>query len=171
MDVTMETQRLFFRPLEMSDTDDFFLMNNNPNVNAFLRHPIKTRDEAAQYLQKIISEYQRNGIARFAAFLKETNQFVGFSGLKYRDTEENGHKGFYDLGYRFSEQYWGKGLATEAGLAWIDYGFNTMNLDIIHACAVAGNSASNRVLTKIGFEFKNTYSVNNTLHNWYTIKK
>ncbi|MGK4568048.1 GNAT family N-acetyltransferase [Flavobacterium sp. 3HN19-14] len=165
------TERLILRPLTISDVDDFFLMNNNPNVNAYLRNPITTKAEAKQYIQKIISEYERNNIARFGVILKATNRLIGFSGLKYRNTLENNHIDFYDLGYRFSEKQWRKGFATEAALAWLDYGFNTMQLSKIHACAVRDNIASNSVLKKIGFTFMNQYSVNNELHNWYTIKK
>ncbi|HNP32983.1 MAG TPA: GNAT family N-acetyltransferase, partial [Flavobacterium sp.] len=127
MDLILETERLTMRPLELSDVDGFFAMNDNPNVNIYLRNPVRTKAEAEAYVQKIINEYHRNGISRFAVFLKENKRLIGFSGLKYRDTEENGYNNFYDLGYRFAEDQWRKGFATEAALAWLDYGFNTMN--------------------------------------------
>jgi RimJ/RimL family protein N-acetyltransferase len=140
-------------------------------VNFYLRNPILTKTQAEQYLQKIIAEYQKNGIARCAVILKETNQLIGFSGLKYRDTAENNHADFYDLGYRFAEEHWRKGYATEAALAWLDYGFNIMKLSTIHACAVSDNIGSNAVLQKLGFQFTNEYLVHNTPHNWYKMEK
>jgi RimJ/RimL family protein N-acetyltransferase len=170
MNPILETKRLILRPLELSDVDGFFKMNDNPNVSRYLRIPLKTRDEAEAYVQKIINEYKENDIGRFAVILKETNKFIGFSGLKFRSKEENSHINFYDLGYRFAEEYWRKGFATEAALAWLDYGFNVMKLPVIHACAVNDNIGSNAVLQKLGFEFTNQYLANNEPHNWYKIE-
>jgi len=167
----LETDRLLMRPLTLSDVDDFFAMNDNPNVNIYLRNPVRTKDEAEEYIQRIINEYNRNGISRFAVILKETNKLIGFSGLKYRDTLENNHSNFHDLGYRFAEEHWRKGFATEAALAWLDYGFNTMKLQTIHACAISSNIGSNTVLRKLGFEFMNEYFILGSMHNWYTLDK
>ncbi|WP_284652581.1 GNAT family N-acetyltransferase [Flavobacterium terrisoli] len=171
MNLILETERLILRPLELSDVDDFFAMNNNPNVNAYLRNPLQTREETKQYIQKIINEYQKNGIGRFAVILKNTNKLIGFSGLKYRAALENNHIDFYDLGYRFAEEHWRKGYATEAAIAWLEYGFNTMKLPIIYACAVSDNIGSNTVLQKLGFEFTNEYLANNQPHSWYQFEK
>ncbi|QBZ98601.1 hypothetical protein GS03_02110 [Flavobacterium sangjuense] len=159
------------RPLELSDVDGFFAMNDNPNVNVYLRNPVRTKEEAQQYVQKIINEYQKNGISRFAVFLKKTNKLIGFSGLKYRATEENNHINFYDLGYRFAEEHWRKGFATEAAIAWLDYGFNTMKLPTIYASAISDNIGSNTVLKKLGFELTNEYLQNNIQHSWYKFDK
>lgn len=171
METRLETSRLVLRPLELSDTDDFFAMNDNPNVSVYLRNPLKTKEETVKYIQKIINEYSQNGIGRFAVILKETNKLIGFCGLKFRATEENGYSNIYDLGYRFSEAYWNKGFATEAASAWLQYGFNEMRLPTIHACAVADNIGSNKVLQKLGFQFANQYMANNELHNWYKIEE
>ncbi|MBP9793983.1 MAG: GNAT family N-acetyltransferase [Flavobacterium sp.] len=169
MNLILETERLVLRPLELSDTDAFFAMNDNPNVAKYLRIPITSLAEAETYIQKIITEYQQNSIGRFAVILKENKQLIGFSGLKFRKNEENNHQNFYDLGYRFSEEHWNKGFATEAALAWIEYGFKTMQLPSIHACAENENKGSNHVLKKIGFVFTNQYYINQTLHNWYQL--
>ena len=40
MDLILQTERLLLRPLELSDTADFFAMNDNPNVNRYLRKPL-----------------------------------------------------------------------------------------------------------------------------------
>lgn len=171
MNLILETNRLLLRPLELSDAAAFFAMNNSPGVNKYLRNPIKSKEQAEQYIRKIISEYEKNKIARFAVILKESNELIGFSGLKFRPTEENGYSNIYDLGYRFAEHHWNKGYATEAAQAWLEYGFNKMKLPIIHACAVSDNIGSNAVLKKLGFQFANEYLVNNDSHNWYKIEK
>lgn len=80
MNLTLETERLLLRPLELSDVDAFFEMNDNPNVNRYLRNPLTTKVETEKYIQKIIGEYHKNGIGRYAVILKENNQLIGFSG-------------------------------------------------------------------------------------------
>lgn len=167
MNLILETERLILRPLELSDADDFFAMNDNPNVSKYLRIPLKTKTEAEEYIRKIINEYQKNNIGRFAVILKENNKLIGMSGLKFRATEENNYSNIYDLGYRIAYEYWRKGLATEAATAWLNYGFNEMKLPVIYACAVSDNTGSNTVLQKLGFEFVNEYSANNQPHSWY----
>jgi RimJ/RimL family protein N-acetyltransferase len=171
MNLVLQTERLILRPLELSDADEFFAMNDNPNVNLYLRKPLTTKTEAGQYIQKIMAEYQKNGIGRFAVILKATNRLIGMSGLKFRATPENNYSDIYDLGYRFAEEHWRKGFATEAAQAWLDYGFNTMKLPVIHACAVSDNIGSNTVLKKLGFEFTNEYMANNWPHKWYKFDK
>lgn len=171
MNLTLETERLILRPLELSDVDAFFAMNDNSNVSKYLRIPLKTKAETEAYIQKIINEYEKNGIGRFAVVLKDNNQLIGFSGLKFRPTEENGYSNIYDLGYRFAEEYWRKGFATEAALAWLNYGFDVMEIPVIHACAVTDNIGSNTVLQKLGFQFTNQYSANNEPHSWYIFEK
>jgi len=170
MDFELQTERLLLRPLTLDDVDDFFAINNNPNVSAYLRIPLKSREETEQYIRKILNEYEKNGIGRFAVVLKESQKLIGFSGLKFRNTLENNHINFYDLGYRFAEEHWRKGYATEAALAWLDYGFKTMNLPVIYACAVTDNNGSNAVLQKLGFEFTNQYVVGETPHSWYKLE-
>lgn len=167
----IETERLFMRPLKLSDVDSFFAMNDNPQVNLYLRNPVRTKTEAALYVQKIINEYQKNGISRFGVFLKQTDELIGFSGLKFRDSEENNHINFYDLGYRFAEEHWRKGFASEAAVAWLKYGFDTMKLTTIYATAMSDNTGSNTLLKKLGFELNNHYYHNEILHSWYKFDK
>ena len=55
------------------------------------------------------------------------------------------------VGYRLTPSRWGKGYATEATRAALDYGFNVAHLDEITATALEENVASHRVLTRCGF--------------------
>src|SRR5690606_11566056 len=85
-------------------------------------------------------------------------EFIGWTGIKFvNDFEENGNTNFYDYGYRLNEKFWNKGFATEASIAWLDYGFNQMNIEKMHAYTHAENGASNHVLQKVGFNFMEDY--------------
>jgi RimJ/RimL family protein N-acetyltransferase len=57
-----------------------------------------------------------------------------------------------EIGYWLGEEYWGLGIATEAVLAVVDYGFQTFDIHRIFAGVFERNSASMRVLEKAGFK-------------------
>jgi RimJ/RimL family protein N-acetyltransferase len=45
--------------------------------------------------------------------LKETDEFVGWAGLKFNTVVANNKVNFYDIGYRLDEKFWGKGFASD----------------------------------------------------------
>lgn len=159
MILNIETPRLILRPLKISDAEAMFAMDNNPNVHQYLwQNPTKDISETIQIIEFVQKQYVDNGIGRFATVLKETGEFVGWTGLKFvTDYVENGNTNFYDYGYRLNEKFWNKGIATEASVAWLNYAFQTMRIDELNAYTHAQNGASNQVLNKVGFNFKEEY--------------
>ena len=160
MNLILETKRLLLRPLELSDADDMFAMDNNPEVHKYLwQKPALAIDESIKVIEYVQSQYERNKIGRFATIIKETGEFIGWTGIKFvHDHIENGNTNFYDYGYRLSEKFWGKGYATEASIAWLDYGFNQMNIEIMNAYTHNDNGASNHILEKVGMTLMEIYT-------------
>jgi len=58
-----------------------------------------------------------------------------------------------DLGYRLKQDFWGKGIATEAGKACLEFGFLKLKLEKIIAMILPANLKSERVLLKLGMQF------------------
>lgn len=104
------------------------------------------------------------GIGRWAVVLKENNKFIGWAGLKYVDEPMNALPCYYDLGYRFIRKYWGKGYATEASVALIDYAFNKLKIPCIYAFIETDNLKSRRVLEKIGFHEDKSMTIDGIPH-------
>jgi [ribosomal protein S5]-alanine N-acetyltransferase len=158
MNLIIQTERLIFRPLE-SDAEAMFAMDNNPIVHKYLwQKPTQTIEETIKIIEYIHKQYKENNIGRFATILKETGEFIGWTGIKYiNDHIENGNTNFYDYGYRLDEKFWNKGYATEASKAWLDYGFKEMEIDKMNAYTHAENGASNRVLSKCGMKLMEDY--------------
>ena len=78
--------------------------------------------------------------------LKQTNAVIGFSGIKYvREIEDN------ELGYCFLSEFWGQGIATEAGQASIEYVRRDPGFKRLVALVHPENAASARVVTTLGF--------------------
>lgn len=159
MNLILETDRLILRPLELSDAEAMFAMDNNPKVHQYLwQTPTQEIAETLKIIEYVRSQYERNNIGRFATILKETGKFIGWTGIKFIDDHtENGNTNFYDYGYRLSEEFWGKGFATETSYAWLDYGFKVMNIDKMNAYTHFDNGASNHILKKIGMQFIEDY--------------
>jgi RimJ/RimL family protein N-acetyltransferase len=159
MNQIFETHRLLFRPLEISDAEALFELNKNPNVHKYLwQKPETAIDESIKVIEYVQRQYAENNIGRFATILKDTNEFIGWTGIKFvNDHIENGNTNFFDYGYRLDEKFWNKGYATEATIFWLDYGFNQMNIDTMNAYTHTENGASNRVLSKCGMQFMEDY--------------
>lgn len=147
-----ETDRLILRKMEISDAPFFFELNANPNVT---RHTgdgaFKNLEEAEKINQYVISQYEKYGFGRWLVIEKESNTAIGWCGLKYlEDIKE------VDLGYRFLENKWGKGYATESSIACLNYGFYNLNLSRIIGRASVDNPASINIFKKLGMSFVKT---------------
>lgn len=173
MDLFFETKRLILRPLELSDAQEMFDMNKNPNVHKYLwQTPEKAIDESIKVIEYVQKQYSENNIGRFATILKETGDFVGWTGIKFvNDHIENGNTNFYDYGYRLNEKFWNKGFATEASVFWLDYGFNQLKIDKMNAYTHSENGASNHVLQKVGMNFMEDYlDKDNVYWKWWQME-
>ena len=61
---------------------------------------------------------------------------------------------YIDFGWRYARRAWGKGYATEAAVAVLDYGINTLKLSGIVAESAVENAGSVRVIEKLGMQFE-----------------
>ena len=171
MKLILETPRLLLRPLLSSDNKAMFVMDSNPNVHLYLGNdPVKSIEQCDQYIQNIQQQYKQNGIGRFAIVTKETQEIIGWAGLKFITETENNHSNYYDIGYRLSEAYWGKGYGYEAAKAWLDHGFNEMKIPAVYASAHIDNAGSNKILQKIGLQQHEPYLHHNVSCYWYELQ-
>ena len=170
MHMIIETERLYFREFVATDADGIFSLDSDPEVHQYLgKNPIKTIQQAKDIISFIRKQYVDNGVGRLAIIEKETNNFVGWGGFKLVTDLTNGHQHYYDLGYRFLKQAWGKGYATESSKAAVEYAFNTLKLPVIYAIADRGNLQSRRVLEKCGFIAKGLFDYELVPHYWFEL--
>ncbi len=151
---TFETERLILREIQSTDEGRLFLLDSNPEVLKFIGIPtVENIEQIRSLIQMLQNQYEENGIGRWAVIEKESGILIGWSGLKYcRDTTNN-HSNFYDLGYRFLPEYWGRGYATETSNFWLEYAFNTLNQMEVFATTDINHTASKNVLQKVGFKW------------------
>src|SRR5690606_25147557 len=118
MEIFVETKRLILREILPTDIDGFFELDADPEVHRYLGNkPVKNKQQVVDVINFIRQQYLDNGIGRWAMIEKETNNFIGWAGLKLEKIKINNHINYYDLGYRLIRKHWGKGFATEGATA------------------------------------------------------
>lgn len=149
MNIILETERFFLRQFTLQDAPLIRELNSQPGVLKYIPEPLLASDEEARHvLTNIIFPQYDKKLGRWAAYIKETNEFIGWCGLKW--LQENSE---IDLGYRFMPACWGKGYATEIAKATLQYGHHILQLEKIIAHAHIDNKASQKVLEKIGMQY------------------
>lgn len=149
MHIILESPRLVFRRFTEADAKLIMELHSDPLVLQFLHEPlVTTEEEAREIIKKIIIPQYKLNLGRWALHTRDNNRFIGWCGLKYNArTDET------DLGYRLSNEAWGKGYATEAAEYTLQYGFDTLQLKKIIAHAHVQNTASINVLEKLGMKY------------------
>lgn len=165
MKIILETNRLYLREFIASDGFHFYHLNNDEDVIKYTGNKAFKSLEEAMIFIKNYSDYKRNGYGRWAVCLKDTNEFLGWCGLKFEED-----KAEIDLGYRFYKKYWGKGFATESAKACVNYGFSKLDMNEIVGRATIENKASIEVLKKCNFKFEKQFVYLNQPSVLYTIK-
>jgi ribosomal-protein-alanine N-acetyltransferase len=150
MRVILETPRLILREFNPSDAPLFYELNSDPEVVRYVGEPVLTSADAALAVMKerIFLQYEKYNLGRLAAELKASGEFLGWCGIKFIPEKEE-----YDLGYRFSRKYWGKGYGTESAKAALEFGHREMKIGKITGKALIENTNSIRILKKIGMKF------------------
>jgi len=176
-DYLITTERLRLRHLQVRDAARMFEMDSHPAVLAAFKGypgPVDINSTLLN-IQSVQKQYVENGTGRLAVVEKEDDEFIGWAGIKI-ETEVNDHAQFYDLGYRFLPQYWGRGYATEAARALLDYGFTYLNqqslpieLNKICAYVESDNLGSKRVCEKAGLTLKSTLPGKRIEELWFEI--
>jgi len=137
------------RPWRLDDAESLARHANNRKVWVALRdlfpHPYTIQD-AHEFLQRAISEQPTT------KFCIEV-EGVAAGGIGIRPGQDV-HRQTAGLGYWLGEEFWGRGIMSEAVAAFMDFCFDNFSLRRIYAEAYANNPASARVLEKAGFVFE-----------------
>lgn len=144
----IETSRLILRPWRESDLKPFAEMNADPEVCEFL--PCRLSEaESNEFARRIMAKFEEQGFGWFALELKQDNRFIGFAGLN-RPSFEAPFMPAVEIGWRLSREHWGRGYATEAGQAAMEFGFGKLGLKEIVSFTVADNLRSRAVMERLG---------------------
>lgn len=149
--MTIETARTYIREFTMADAEAVLNFSNNNQVTKYTGDAgmVNNLEDAKNVIQNIwLKEYKKYGYGRWAVVDKETNQVIGFCGLKYIP-----EVGMPDLGYRFIPEFWGKGYASETAIACVNYCKQKLDIHRFFGDVMEQNIASVKVLQKVGLKF------------------
>ena len=146
----LTTRRLVLREPEASDAPQVLVFRGDPDVQRFNDEPLRDVAEAEMFIEFLREESAADSRRHWA--IVSEGIVIGLIGLH---TWQQHHRRA-ELGYDLATPYWGRGLATEAARAVIDYGFGAMALHRIQAHTIADNHRSVRLLERLGFRREGT---------------
>lgn len=151
MQLHIETDRLRIRALTIIDAGFMMQLMNTPTwIKNIGNRNVNDSTTASNYIaNNIINSYHINGFGLFLVAVKKDNQSAGICGIVKREGLT-----IPDLGFAMLPKYEGKGIATEASKAVVQYAKETLQLSQLAGITKADNIASIRVLEKVGMEFK-----------------
>lgn len=149
--IILSTKRLTLREAQLSDRDFFYRLLNTPTWLKYIGdRGIKTLENAEEYINdKLISSYKTNGYGLYVYELKELHIPIGLCGFIKRD-----YLDAEDIGFALLPEYERKGYTYEIASAVLSYGENQLGLTKVYAITSKDNTASQKLLKKLGFIFK-----------------
>lgn len=147
---TLFTERLILRPWQLTDAEDLYEYAKSPSVGPNAGwEPHANFDVTLAYLKDTMEAGDT-----YALVYKDNNKVIGSVGL-HRDTLRPGIAS-REIGYVMSEEYWGKGLMTEAVREVMHYAFTELGMQILCIMHYSTNRRSRRVIEKCGFVYEGT---------------
>ena len=143
----LETDRLLLRPMRPSDTEAFFAFGGDPDATRYTHRHTSLR-ECRRRLAAFEWQRRKLGYAPWAVVAKPDGRLVGWGGVYVDPFDAQWGP---ELGYSFHPDAWGRGLATELSSACLEWADGVLGLPAVSAFAHPENSASRRVLDKVGF--------------------
>jgi ribosomal-protein-alanine N-acetyltransferase len=144
-----ETDRLRLRAFAPDDLDDLYAVFGDREVMKYISGgKPRTKDATRKGLLRSIAGWRERGFGLWAVAEKKSNRVVGYCGLMYlEDTPD------VELAYGLAKSAWGKGFATEAARVALQFGLAELKLRRIVAVVNPRNTASQRVLEKLGMKY------------------
>ena len=151
--IRIETPRLLLRPFRHADAPDLFAVYSDPQV--FRHIPIgdwKHVDEAHQRIARDVNMMAEGTYVRLAVERREDARVIG-EVLLFNFARESRRA---EIGYALARRAWGRGYAAEALPPLVELGFRDLELNRIEAIIDPRNTASAKVLGRLGFRHEGT---------------
>ena len=166
MKIFLETPRLILRQFTQNDVDNLVTLDSDPDVMHFINGGIPNSYKAIteKFLPDVLSYYDEYKHLGFWAIVEKSSQeFIGWvvlrpeSRFRLAKLFNLAESDALELGYRLRKISWGKGYATEVSQAVINNAMSELNAFKIIAWALPENTASIRVMKKLGMKLQQEY--------------
>lgn len=160
----IQTQRLGLRLLEQGDINYLAELHGDSDVRKFFPDGTQDREQTKARMNDFISFYKKNGLPCFMIFELDSGEFVGRAGFGLAESGET------EVGYVLHKKFWGKGYASEAMTALLEWAKKNIDQDYIIAYAPIDHLASLRVMQKCGMEYYKKEFLNKVWCQFYRIQ-
>jgi RimJ/RimL family protein N-acetyltransferase len=145
----IETERLVLRRFTDADRDTVAGWNADPE---FTRHlaGVQTREQSDEAFERWQRHWAEHGFGLFAVTWKESGELIGRVGPQYHRMWPHDP----ELGWALDPAWWGRGIATEAGAACLDWAFGPLDFARVVSITTEPNTASRNVMAKLGFRIQ-----------------
>jgi len=144
----LKTERLILRPWRDADLAPFAALNADPEVMRYFPATL-SRAESDAVAGRIRESFAARGFGNWAVEVPGVTPFAGFVGLSVPRFDAS-FMPCVEIGWRLARACWGKGYASEAAWAALDFGFGTLKLREIVSFTVVANLPSRRVMERLG---------------------
>ncbi|MDR3686607.1 MAG: GNAT family N-acetyltransferase [Coriobacteriia bacterium] len=144
----LRTERLLLRGWSDEDRAAFAAINADPRVMAFLGAPL-TRQQSDAFADRIGDKFEQQGFGLWAVEVLGGAPFIGFVGLNI-PVFDAPFMPAVEIGWRLDPAFWGRGYATQAARAVLDFGFRAAGLEEIVAFTATCNLRSRAVMERLG---------------------
>jgi len=145
----LETDRLILREIRPGDAEALLRIFGDDEVARYYDIAAFTSlEQAQQLIQGMAERFKNKARMRWGITLKGENLVIGTCGYP------TWHKSQYlaEIGYDLARAFWNKGITTEAVAAMLKFGFERMALHRVEAMVMPKNTASMKLLSKLGFQ-------------------
>jgi ribosomal-protein-alanine N-acetyltransferase len=145
----LETERLLLRPLSAEEADSLHRISNEPKVRLYLwDNEVVSEATIGSLIAQSHCMFSKEKIGLFSVRMRGRVDLLGFCGFVWLGGMEEP-----ELWYELTQEVWGRGIATEAAWACVRYAFEEVGMKRVIAGADAPNTASLRVIEKLGMKY------------------
>jgi len=155
-EIHLTTERMILRRFTLADADALLALDSDPEVRRYVEdgEPVDL-ESATEMIEYWLVHYPPGDLYGFWATIeRSTGTFLGWFHFRpHADAPADEP----ELGYRLVRSCWGQGYGTEGSRALIDLGFASGRVQRVYAETMAVNTASRRVMEKVGMRFVRTF--------------
>lgn len=165
--VILETERLLLREITHLDSEELLKIWGDAETMSLFPKTLNPQ-EMGEWIDRNLKRYESYGHGVWAVILKDSLQFVGDCGLVIQEVDGVEE---LEVGYHFNRNFCGLGLATEAALGCLDYGFNRLGSRRIISMIRPENLSSRRLAERNGLKVEKEIFWRGFQHYVYVIER
>lgn len=168
----LHTERLRLEPFADAHLEGLHELNRDPAVMRYISGRAETLDETRAAIERIRARWAEWGHSWWAFIAHDTDRLVGAGCIQHlgRDAANP-----LEIGWRLRPDCWGRGLASEAARAMAGFAFDTLAAPLLCAVCHPENTASARVMQRLGMRYRGVerwYDADNAVYEitrdaWY----